>query len=84
MIAEDINSDKVGPDLPLEELATRYSAFLSPLQAGNKGVNAAASIGKCTYCDKPGHSAKDYRKRLSDKAEKKKKKSGSKTSSRSL
>ena len=83
MIAEDINSEKVGPDMPLEELATRYSVFLSTLQAGNKGVNSIAPSNKCSYCDKPGHSAKDCRKRLSDEADKKKKKKGAKTSSAS-
>ena len=55
MIAADINSDKVGPDMSLEHLAGNYSAFLSTLSAGKNASTINFSNIKCNYCKKNGH-----------------------------
>ena len=55
MIAADINSDIVGPDMSLEHLAGNYSAFLSTLSAGKNASTINYTNNKCSYCNKTGH-----------------------------
>ena len=62
MIAMDINSDKVGPEMNLEELANNYSTFLSTLSAG-KSTGAPTNTVRCSFCKNKGHSEKDCRKK---------------------
>ena len=61
MIAGDINSDKVGPDMSLEALAGQYSTFLSTLASGKPGTakinNLDADGRKCYTCGSPKHLA---------------------------
>ena len=72
MIAADINSDKVGPDMSLELLAGNYSAFLSTLSAGkNAGkINYTTDRDKCRYCGKLGHTEKECWKKARDHPDK--------------
>ena len=65
MIALDINSDKVGEDMSLEKVATKYSSFLSTLTAGKSTSKVNSAAVKCTFCKKPGHTAANCRARLS-------------------
>ena len=61
MIAGDINSDKVGPDMSLEALAGQYSTFLSTLSSGKPGSakinNLDADGRRCYTCNSPKHLA---------------------------
>ena len=69
MIASDINSDKVGPDMPLEQLSNDYSQFLSTLSAGKINPKINNVKDTCNYCGKPGHYERDCRKKISDKGQ---------------
>ena len=61
MIASDINSDKVGPDMSLEQLAGNYSQFLSTPSAGKTNPKINNVKDTCNYCGKPGHYERDCR-----------------------
>ena len=61
MIASDINWDKVGPDMSLEQLSNDYSQFLSTLSAGNTNPKINNVKDTCNYCGKPGHYEKTTR-----------------------
>ena len=66
MIAADINSDKVGPDMSLEHLAGNYSAFLSTLSAGKNASTINYTNNKCSYCNKTGHQEDTCHKKARD------------------
>ena len=66
MIAADINSDKVGPDMSLEHLAGNYSAFLSTLSAGKNASTINYTNNKCSYCNKTGHHEDTCHKKARD------------------
>ena len=70
MIASDINSDKVGPDMPLEHLAGNYSPFLSTLSAGKHSSKVNNTGVTCKYCKKSGHHESECRKKARDKERK--------------
>ena len=56
MIAVDINSDEVvGPSM---KLASKYSGFLSTLNAGKPSGKVNSAI-VCSHCNKPGHNDKE-------------------------
>ena len=67
MIASDINSDKVGPDMSLEHLAGNCSSFLSTLTAGKSSSKIHNQNQHCGYCRKPGHHESECRKKARDK-----------------
>ncbi len=69
MIASDINSDKVGPDMSLEQLAGNYSQFLSTLSAGKTNPKINNVKDTCNYCGKAGHYERDCRKKIYDKGQ---------------
>ena len=78
MLVKDINSDKVGPGMQLEEVIYAYSAFIvmmnsiDGLSCGingvgqgdrkNKGGAGAKFKGKCNNCGKTRHKSKDCTK----------------------
>ena len=66
MIASDINSDKVGPDMSLEKLASDYSTFLSTLTAGKESSKINNTNQKCHYCRKIGHIEAECNKKKAD------------------
>ena len=71
MMVNDINSDKVGPGMQLEELVAAYSTFIETMNSidgpsrginnlqgggdGKKKGGGADFKGKCDNCGKPGH-----------------------------
>ena len=76
MMVNDINSDKVGPGMQLEELVSNYSTFIATMNSidgpsrgiNNAGLNGdrkkggdAKFKGKCNNCGKMGHKSKDCR-----------------------
>ena len=76
MMVNDINSDKVGPGIQLEELVSNYSTFIAKMNSidgpsrgiNNAGLNGdrkkggeAKFKGKCNNCGKMGHKSKDCR-----------------------
>ena len=77
MMVNDINCDKIGPDMQLEELVSAYSTFIATMNSidgpscginqslkggdGKKGGGAKFK-GKCNNCGKPGHKSKDCTK----------------------
>ena len=76
MMVTDINSDKVGPGMQLEELVPKYSMFIATMNSidgpshGFNGVGLgrnkkkggdAKCKGKCNNCGKMGHKLKDCR-----------------------
>ena len=67
MIASDINSDKVGPDMSLEHLAGNYSSFLSTLTAGKSSSKIHNQNQHCGYCGNRGHHESECRKKARDK-----------------
>ena len=77
MMVNDINSDKVGPGMQLEELVSNYSTFIATMNSidgpsrginntgldGNRKKGGDAKFkGKCNNCGKMGHKSKDCRK----------------------
>ena len=78
MMANDLNSDKVGPGMQLEELVSAYSTFIATMNSidgpsrgingvgqgdGKKKGGAGAKVkGKCNNCGKTGHKSKDCTK----------------------
>ena len=66
MIALDINSDKVGPDMSLEKLASDYSTFLSTLTAGKDASKINNTGLKCPYCHMKGHDLSSCNKKKAD------------------
>ena len=69
MIASDINSDKVGPGMSLEQLAGNYSQLLSTLTAGKTNPKINNVKDTCNYYGKPGHYERDCRKKIYDKGQ---------------
>ena len=69
MIASDINSDKVGPDMSLEQLSNDYSQFLSTVPAGKTNPKINNVKDTCNYCGKPGHYERDCHKKIYDKGQ---------------
>ena len=76
MMVNDINSDKVGPGMQLEELISNYSMIIATMNSidgpscgiNNAGLNRdckkggdAKFKGKCNNCGKTGHKLKDCR-----------------------
>ena len=78
MLVNDINSDKVGPGMQLEELVSAYSTFIvtiNSIDGPSRGINgvgqgdgktngggSAKSKGKCNNCGKTGHNSKNCTK----------------------
>ena len=78
MMVNNINSDKVGPGMQLEELVSAYSTFIATMNSidgpprgingvgqgdgKKKGGGGAKFKGKCNNCGKPGHKSKDCTK----------------------
>ena len=76
MMVNDINSDKVGPGMQMEELVSNYSTSIATMNSingpsrgiknaglkanGKKGGDAKFK-GKCNNCGKMGHKSKDCR-----------------------
>ena len=76
MMVNDINSDKVGPGMQLEELVSKlkYStlfATMNSIDGPSRGINGVGLDGnrkkggnakfKCNNCGKMGHKSKDCR-----------------------
>ena len=69
MVEAEVNSDKVGPDMSLEQLARNYSQFLLTPSAGKTNPNINNVKGTCNYCGKAGHYERDCRKKIYDKGQ---------------
>ena len=78
MMVNEINSDKVGPGMQLEELVSAYSTFIAAMDSidgPSRGINGVGQgegkkkdggggkfKGKCNNCGKTGHKSKDCTK----------------------
>ena len=78
IMVNDINSDKVGPGMQLEELVSAYSTFMAMMNSidgSSRGTNGVGQSdwkrkggaggkfkGKCKNCGKTGHTSKDCTK----------------------